>query len=124
MQIDRCSFPVNKLDLENPVVLIRREQANTMRGKNVVINDPRLEKDFKSTPSRKVVVEKLPDGEETVTITIRGSTIGSHVGKDKGSTLTHNDEKWEPTVTGQKQAVRPPPSWSDYHGGSDRATQR
>jgi hypothetical protein len=73
-----------------------------MRGKNVVTGDPRPENDAESTPSRKVVVEKLPDGKETITITIRGSTTGSHIGKAKGSTLAHIDGKREPTVANQK----------------------
>jgi hypothetical protein len=60
MYIDWSPFPVNKLDLENPVVLIRSKQADTTRGNNVVIGDPRPLKDVKSTPSHKVVVEKLP----------------------------------------------------------------
>jgi hypothetical protein len=81
MQIDQCPFPVNKLDLENPAILIWLEQADTTKGKNIVIGDPRPERDAKSTPSHKVVMEKLPDGEETITITIRGSTMGSHASK-------------------------------------------
>jgi hypothetical protein len=62
MQIDQSLFPVNKLDLENPTVLIWLEQADTTKGKNVIIGDPRPVEDAKSTPSRKVVMEKLPDG--------------------------------------------------------------
>jgi hypothetical protein len=46
--------------LENHVVLIWSDQADTTKGKNVVIVDPRPEKDAESTPSRKVVMEKLP----------------------------------------------------------------
>jgi hypothetical protein len=53
MQIHRSSFPVNNLDLENPAVLIQLEQVDMTKGKNVVIGDPRPEKDAKSTPSRK-----------------------------------------------------------------------
>jgi hypothetical protein len=60
MYIDWSPFPVNKLDLENPVVLIRSKQADTTKGNNVVIGDPRPLKDVESTPSHKVVVEKLP----------------------------------------------------------------
>jgi hypothetical protein len=120
IQIDRHPFPVNKLDLENPVVLIWPEQADTMRGMNVVISDPRPKKDVESTPPHKVVVEKLPDGEEMITITIRGSTTGTHTGKAEGSTLARNSGKREPTVTGQKQAIRLSPSRSDCQGGSDR----
>jgi hypothetical protein len=66
-----------------------------MKGKNVVIGDPRLEKNVESIPYRIVVVEKLPDGEETITITIRGSTMGSHEGKVEGSTSAHDDGKAE-----------------------------
>jgi hypothetical protein len=102
MQIDHSPFPVNKLDLENPAILIWPEQADTTKGENVVVGDPRLEKDAESIPSRKVVVEKLPDGEETITITIRGSTMGSHVGKAEGSTLAHDDGKRKPTAADQK----------------------
>jgi hypothetical protein len=98
MQIDWCPFSVNKLDLENPIVLIRPEQADMMKGKNMVIGNPRPKKDAESTPSRKVVVEKLPDGEETITITIRGSTKGSHAGKAEASTLARNNGKKEPTA--------------------------
>jgi hypothetical protein len=99
MQIDRSSFPVNKLDLENHVVLIQLEQADTMKGNNVVISDPRLLKDVESTPSRKVVVEKLHDGEETITITIRGSTMSSHAEKTEESALARDNRKQKPTVT-------------------------
>jgi hypothetical protein len=98
MQIDRSLFPFNKLDLENLAVLIRLKQADTTKGKNVVIGDPRPEKNAESIPSRKVVVEKLPDGEETITITIRGSTTGSHEGKVKGPTSARDDGKWKTTA--------------------------
>jgi hypothetical protein len=98
MQIDQSPLSINKLDLENPAILIWSEQADTTKGKNVVIGDPRPEEDTKSTPSRKVVMEKLPDGEETITITIRGSTTGSHERKAKGSTSACDDGRRNPTA--------------------------
>jgi hypothetical protein len=107
-QIDWSPFLVNKLDLENPAVLIRLEQAYTTKGKNVVIGDPRPEEDAKSTPSHTVVMEKLPIGEETITITIRGSTTDNHKRKVEGSNLAHDDGKWKPTTADQEQTVRPP----------------
>jgi hypothetical protein len=117
MQIDRCTFPVNKLDLENPAILIRREQADRPKGKNVVIGDPRPERDAESIPSRKVVVEKLPNGEESITITIRDSTMGSHEGKAEVLTLAQDNGKRKPTAADPKQAVRLPAKWSDHHNG-------
>jgi hypothetical protein len=98
MQIDQSLFSINKLDLENPAVLIRPEQADTTKGKTVVIDNPRPEEDAKSTPSCKVVMEKLPDGEETITITIRGSTTSSHEMKAEGSTSAHDDGRWKLTT--------------------------
>jgi hypothetical protein len=124
MQIHRSSFPVNNLDLENPAVLIQLEQVDMTKGKNVVIGDPRPEKDAKSTPSRKVVMEKLPDGEETFTITIGGSMMGSHARKAKGSTSACDDEKRMSTAADWRQAVRPPPSRLDHRGGHEQATRR
>jgi hypothetical protein len=91
MQIDWSPFPVNKLDLEKHVVLIWLEQADMTKGKNVVIGDPRPENDDGPTPSRKLVMEKLPDLEETITITIMGSTMGSRERKAEGSTSAHVD---------------------------------
>jgi hypothetical protein len=40
----------------------------------------------------------IPNGEEIITITIRGSTIGSHERKAEGSNLAHDNEKRKPTV--------------------------
>ena len=44
MQIDQNSFPVHMLELNNPKVLVRPSQAESTKGKNVVIGDERLEK--------------------------------------------------------------------------------
>jgi hypothetical protein len=100
MQIDQSLFLVNKLDLEDSAILIWPEQADTTKGKNMVIGDPRPENDARPTPSRKVVMEKLPDGEETIKITIRGSMTGSHKKKVEGSTLAHDDGKRNPIAAG------------------------
>ena len=81
MQIDRQPFPINKLDLENHAVLIWPEQADAAKGKNVVIGDPGPEKKVRVVTSQKVVIEKLRDGEETITITVTGSTSGGNVRK-------------------------------------------
>jgi hypothetical protein len=122
MQIDRSPFSVNKLDLENPAVLIWPEQADTTKGKNVVVNDPRPESDAGPTPSLKVVMEKLPGGEEIITITLRGSTTGRHEKKVEGLTSARKDRKRKPTAANPEQVVRPPPDRSDGHDWPERAT--
>jgi L-cysteine desulfidase len=74
----------------------------------VVIGEPRSERDAELTPSRKVVMEKLFDGEEMIIVTIRGSTTGSRIGKAEGSTSAQNDGNQESNATNKRQAVRPP----------------
>jgi hypothetical protein len=123
MQVDQSPFPVNKLDLKNPPVLIWSEQADTTKGKNVVIDDPRPENDARPTPSCKVVMEKLPDGEETITIIIRGSTTGNHEREAEGSTSARDKAKQKPIAANQEQVVRPPPGRSDRHSRPEPATQ-
>jgi hypothetical protein len=48
--------------LQNPAALIRPEQADMTKGKNVIIGDLRPKEDDKSTPSHNVAMEKLLDG--------------------------------------------------------------
>jgi hypothetical protein len=61
-----------------------------------VIQDQK--KDAESIQSHKLVLEKLPNAEETITITIRDCTMGSHEGKAEGSTLACDKRKWKPTA--------------------------
>ena len=44
MQIDQNPFPVHTLELSNPKVLIRPHQAESTKGKNVVVGEERHEK--------------------------------------------------------------------------------
>jgi hypothetical protein len=94
------SFPDQQARHRKPVVLIQPKQADTMKGKNVVIGEPRPKRDAESTPSHKVVVEKLLDGEETIMTTIRGSTMGSHARKAEVSTSARNDGRQGLAATG------------------------
>jgi hypothetical protein len=41
IQVDKNHFPVNTIDLQNSKVLIRLEQADVAKGKNVVIGEKR-----------------------------------------------------------------------------------
>ena len=44
MQIDQNLFSVHTLELSNPKVLIQPHQAESAKGKNVVVGEERLEK--------------------------------------------------------------------------------
>ena len=53
MQVDKNPFPVNTIELQNPKVLIRPNQANGVKWKNVIISAGRpkpLEKEKKLSP--------------------------------------------------------------------------
>ena len=41
MQVDSNPFPMHTVELQNPKVLIRPNQAESTKGKNVIIGEPR-----------------------------------------------------------------------------------
>src|SRR6185312_518295 len=43
MQIDNNHFPVHAVEIQNPKILIRPNQAKSTKGKNVVIDEQRFE---------------------------------------------------------------------------------
>ena len=66
--MDKTPFRVNTLELHNPKVLPRPEQAEGAQGKNVVIGDPRPMNANDRILAREVVAEKTPDGKPTLRI--------------------------------------------------------
>jgi len=74
MQVDKASLPVHNIDLDNVKVLIRPEQAEGAKGKNVIIGEPRLKNVNDKILARKVTLEKAPDGKESLKITVEAST--------------------------------------------------
>ena len=56
-KIDNNPFPMHTVDLQNPKILIRPNQAESTKGKNVVIGDERPEKKLTS---------KTPQGAKTL----------------------------------------------------------
>ena len=76
MQIDKAHFPVHTLELNNPKVLIRPEQAEGAKGKHVVIGDPRPMNTSDKILEREVIKEKTDDGKDTLKIIIRNPRLG------------------------------------------------
>ena len=76
MQIDKAHFPVHTLELNNPKVLIRPDQAEGAKGKNVVIGDPRPMNANDKILVRGVVVQKTPDGKSMLKITVNAPRPG------------------------------------------------
>jgi hypothetical protein len=65
MQVDHNPFPINTLELNNPKVLIRPDQAEKAKGKNVIIGEQR--------PEEKVQNKLL---EDTPKVAAKASTLG------------------------------------------------
>jgi len=76
MQVDKTPFPVHTLELHNPMVLLRPEQAEGAQGKNVVIGDPRPMNAKDKILTREVVAEKTPDGKPTLRIFVNAPKPG------------------------------------------------
>ena len=73
MQINKAPFP---LELNNPKVLIRPEQAEGAKGKNVVIGDPRSMDISDKILAREVIKEKTDDGKDTLKTIVRNPRLG------------------------------------------------
>jgi hypothetical protein len=76
MQVDKNPFSVSTIDLQNSKVLIRPEQVEAAKGKNVIISEKRTITVGEKILSREVVVEKTTDGKESLNITIKAPTLG------------------------------------------------
>ena len=76
MQVDKEPFQVNTIDLGDKKVLLRPEQADKCLKGSVVIGDPRTLTDGTKVLAREVVMEKTPDGQDTLKITIKGAGHG------------------------------------------------
>src|SRR6185437_13867287 len=70
---DKASFPSPTIDLDNAKVLIRPEQAEGAKGKNVIIGEPRPKNVNDKIQAREVTLEKVPDGRELLKITVKAS---------------------------------------------------
>ena len=67
---------VNTIDLNNAKVLLRLEQVEGAKGKNVIIDETRLKNDDDRILDREVVLEKAPDGKELIKITVKAHVPG------------------------------------------------
>ena len=82
---DKASFSVHMMDLDNVKVLIRPEQANGTKGKNVIIGEPRLKNVNDKILARKVTLEKAPDGKESLKISVKASIPGRQASSSRGT---------------------------------------
>jgi hypothetical protein len=64
------------LEINNTVVLIRPEQADSIIGNNVIIGEPRESKKGKKVLDREVVLEKSSDNRDNLKIIIKSCGLG------------------------------------------------
>jgi hypothetical protein len=84
MKIDKALFPVHTIDLNNAKVLIRPDQAEGVKGKNVIIGDERPLTVDNKILATKVVQEKAPDGEKNLRIILKPRTLEGQEGSSSG----------------------------------------
>jgi len=85
MKRDKALLLVHTIDLNNAMVLIRSDQAEGAKGKNVIIGDKRTLTVDNKILAREVVQEKAPDGKKNLRIILRpcaprgkeGSSLGN-----------------------------------------------
>ena len=85
MQVDKAMFPLHTIDLNNAKVLIRPEQAERAKGKNVIIGEERRKNVNDKILANEVVLEKTPDGKESLKITLRASRPGGQASSSQNS---------------------------------------
>ena len=94
MQVDQNPFPVHMLELNNPKVLVRPSQAESTKGKNVVIGDERPEKKL---------TQKTPQGAKTL-----GGQDKKKKADSKSNGLTGHSDGLTGLQTGLTGAPREP----------------
>jgi hypothetical protein len=76
MQVDTEPFPMNMIDFEGKMVLIRPSVADKGKDKEIITGNAREADENHKISCRKVVAEKTPDGGETLKVTITTSGTG------------------------------------------------
>ena len=84
MKIDKAPFPVHTIDLNNAKVLIRPDQAEGAKGKNVIIGDDRPLTVDNKILVREVIQEKAPNGKKNLRIILKPRTLGGQEGSSSG----------------------------------------
>jgi hypothetical protein len=83
MQVDNNLFPINALDLQGAKVLDRPEQAESTKGKNVIIDEEMPKSCEDKIWSREVVLEKDANGKDVLKIIIKASRLEGQASNSK-----------------------------------------
>ena len=109
MKIDKAPFPVHTIDLNNAKVLIRPDQAEGTKGKNVIIRDDRPLTIDNKILAREVIQLKTLDGKKNPRIILKPRTLGGQEGSSSGDRSTAQPRPVIPvSPTGQTALVVSP----------------
>ena len=114
MQIDQNPFPVHMLELNNPKVLVRPSQAESTKGKNIVIGDERPEKKLTLQTSQGAKIfggqdkKKKTDNKSTGLTGHSGGLTGSTGLTGHGTGLTG-----APSKSGNSSKIKTRPSFKE-----------
>jgi hypothetical protein len=97
-QVEKHTFPINTVELQQPKILVRPHQVEATKGKNVVVRKAKPDLRGKEL-TREVTYEKTPDGRETLKITVKASGLGG-----QGSSASIS---WQPLEPEKAGAVKP-----------------
>jgi hypothetical protein len=105
-QVEKHPFPINNMELQQPMVLVRPHQVEATKGKNVVVGE--VNPDLRGKELiREVTCEKTPNGGETFKITVKDFGLGG-----QGSSAPISHQPLEPEKAGAVKpagvVVRPP----------------
>ena len=84
MKIDKALFPVHTIDLNNAKVLIRPDQAEGAKGKNIIIGDDRSLTVDNKILAREVIQENTPDGKKNLRIILKPRMLRGQQGSSSG----------------------------------------
>ena len=87
MKLDKVPFPMHTIDLNNAKVLIRPDQTEGAKGKNVIIGDERPLIINNKILAWEVVQEKAPDEKKNLTIIVKPRGPGVQEGSSSGAGL-------------------------------------
>jgi hypothetical protein len=112
MKIDKAPFPVHTIDLNNAKVLIRPNQAEGAKGKNVIIGDERPLTIDNKILAREMVQKKTPDGKKNMRIIHMPRAPGGQEGSSSGDRSAAQPRPVRPVAligqTGQTALVANP----------------
>ena len=119
MKVDKTPFPVHTnthtIDLSNAKVLLRPEQAEGAEGKNVVFDETRPKNADDKILAREVVLEKTPDGKESLKITLKASRPGGQASSSQNSSRPVTQAR--PVIPGPTQNTQAQMLGSGYLEG-------